>query len=149
MNQKSLDFLYKKLSESGYKGTSRDLMDAITASEQITKLEDFSQYMNSRQKNSCDEDKKHEIDELLSFVDKLILRFDSDINVDFAFGARLYFSSRKNAVNNKSFSIIIEVKDGTNRGSMGYYGSFEARILYGYGDRKKEHFIVFKEKEPY
>lgn len=149
MNNISLRNLHNKLKEEGFTGSLDRLRVLYIESKRLSELEEYEVYMNCKRNSIKDKDKLKAFDDFMELVRKITLKYEGAINANILHGSKFYLRSKKKEVNGKSFIVFIKIKDNTNSGNNGFYGTFEANISYGYGENRKDKNIVFIEKEKY
>ncbi len=129
----------------GFKGSKKDLIILLKNSEKISELNMLKIILDSLKKsnNNIYEEK---IDSVYNFILKCFNKYnDSSFYCsDNIQEPVVHFYSIKN---NNKFQITFYFFDDSTRISNGFYGEIGVRILYGYEDRRKEKYIIFKEKE--
>lgn len=83
-------------------------------------------------------------------IEALLLRLCAKYSDHGVYGeASVHFASKRHSKTNATYCMSLHFFDNTNAGVRGYYGEAGVRILWGYGDHRKEKTVFFIEKEKY
>lgn len=144
--ESGLEYLFKKISEQGFKGTIKDLENYSATSVSLSELETFHRFMDFL-KNQVQVNKLALVDDIRMLADKLFYKYESNINVDFCGRTSLHFYSRVKTDRYDKYQVSFYFEDRTGCYSNGVSGTSNVRILYGFGDHRKEQVITFIESK--
>lgn len=139
-------YLFENLKKLGFKGSKKDLITLLKNADKISELNMLKIILDSFKKNNNID--KEKINNVYNFILKCFDKYnekylDCSNNIE---EPALHFYSLKN---NNKFQITFYFFDDSTRISNGFHGEIGVRVLYGYEDRRKEKYIIFKEKEKY